>query len=191
MESVLINGWNHHSSRWRWAHLFQWVVLLRTTCFSTQWFRGIRISRQIVGYISPSNNSACEVQACNCNVLSRFWSAVFSDTNQVTTGRISENASAFRKVTQTPRAESLVKLQHLCYCVNKSEIDGAFVGAFLVCVFVTERDEATTESSDHNATSITEVDKRVKRRLLMGNICTPQRLTNNLSFVLHDGVLNC
>ncbi|XP_061598844.1 signal peptide, CUB and EGF-like domain-containing protein 2 isoform X4 [Cololabis saira] len=30
-----------------------------------------------------------------------------------------------------------------------------------------ERDEATIESSDHNATSITEVDKRVKRRLLM------------------------
>ncbi|XP_056134992.1 signal peptide, CUB and EGF-like domain-containing protein 2 [Lampris incognitus] len=30
-----------------------------------------------------------------------------------------------------------------------------------------ERDEATTDSSDHNATSSTEVDKRVKRRLLM------------------------
>ncbi|XP_067444620.1 signal peptide, CUB and EGF-like domain-containing protein 2 isoform X4 [Thunnus thynnus] len=30
-----------------------------------------------------------------------------------------------------------------------------------------ERDEATTEASDHNATSFTEVDKRVKRRLLM------------------------
>ncbi|CAJ1049668.1 signal peptide%2C CUB and EGF-like domain-containing protein 2 isoform X8 [Xyrichtys novacula] len=30
-----------------------------------------------------------------------------------------------------------------------------------------ERDEATTESVDHNATSFTEVDKRVKRRLLM------------------------
>ncbi|XP_029944920.1 signal peptide, CUB and EGF-like domain-containing protein 2 isoform X7 [Salarias fasciatus] len=30
-----------------------------------------------------------------------------------------------------------------------------------------ERDEATGESSDHNATSFTEVDKRVKRRLLM------------------------
>ncbi|XP_034434320.1 signal peptide, CUB and EGF-like domain-containing protein 2 isoform X4 [Hippoglossus hippoglossus] len=30
-----------------------------------------------------------------------------------------------------------------------------------------ERDEATTEPSDNNATSITEVDKRVKRRLLM------------------------
>uniref|UniRef100_A0A8D3BJ44 Signal peptide, CUB and EGF-like domain-containing protein 3 n=1 Tax=Scophthalmus maximus TaxID=52904 RepID=A0A8D3BJ44_SCOMX len=30
-----------------------------------------------------------------------------------------------------------------------------------------ERDEASTESSDHNATSFTEVDKRVKRRLLM------------------------
>uniref|UniRef100_A0A3Q3R8J9 Signal peptide, CUB and EGF-like domain-containing protein 2 n=1 Tax=Monopterus albus TaxID=43700 RepID=A0A3Q3R8J9_MONAL len=30
-----------------------------------------------------------------------------------------------------------------------------------------ERDEATTESSNHNATSFTEVDKRVKRRLLM------------------------
>ncbi|XP_076011770.1 signal peptide, CUB and EGF-like domain-containing protein 2 isoform X3 [Genypterus blacodes] len=30
-----------------------------------------------------------------------------------------------------------------------------------------ERDEAATDSSDHNATSFTEVDKRVKRRLLM------------------------
>ncbi|XP_071345429.1 signal peptide, CUB and EGF-like domain-containing protein 2 isoform X7 [Trachinotus anak] len=30
-----------------------------------------------------------------------------------------------------------------------------------------ERDEATVESSEHNATSVTEVDKRVKRRLLM------------------------
>ncbi|XP_061884792.1 signal peptide, CUB and EGF-like domain-containing protein 2 isoform X5 [Entelurus aequoreus] len=30
-----------------------------------------------------------------------------------------------------------------------------------------ERDEATTDSSDHNATSFAEVDKRVKRRLLM------------------------
>ncbi|XP_077569676.1 signal peptide, CUB and EGF-like domain-containing protein 2 isoform X4 [Stigmatopora nigra] len=30
-----------------------------------------------------------------------------------------------------------------------------------------ERDEATAESSDHNATSFAEVDKRVKRRLLM------------------------
>ncbi|XP_073320190.1 signal peptide, CUB and EGF-like domain-containing protein 2 isoform X3 [Pagrus major] len=36
-----------------------------------------------------------------------------------------------------------------------------------VVLCVTERDEATTESSDHNATSFTEVDKRVKRRLLM------------------------
>uniref|UniRef100_A0A3Q2P3T4 Signal peptide, CUB domain, EGF-like 2 n=1 Tax=Fundulus heteroclitus TaxID=8078 RepID=A0A3Q2P3T4_FUNHE len=34
-----------------------------------------------------------------------------------------------------------------------------------VCVI--ERDEATTESSDHNATSSTEADKRVKRRLSM------------------------
>ncbi|XP_045073053.1 signal peptide, CUB and EGF-like domain-containing protein 2 isoform X3 [Coregonus clupeaformis] len=32
-----------------------------------------------------------------------------------------------------------------------------------------ERDETTTESSDHNAMSFTEVDKRVKRRLLMEN----------------------
>eukprot|EP00063_Salmo_salar_P056672 XP_014031507.1 PREDICTED: signal peptide, CUB and EGF-like domain-containing protein 2 isoform X8 [Salmo salar] len=32
-----------------------------------------------------------------------------------------------------------------------------------------ERDETTTESSDHNATSFTEVDKRVKRRLFMEN----------------------
>uniref|UniRef100_A0A4W5LNM8 Signal peptide, CUB domain, EGF-like 2 n=1 Tax=Hucho hucho TaxID=62062 RepID=A0A4W5LNM8_9TELE len=32
-----------------------------------------------------------------------------------------------------------------------------------------ERDETTTESSDHNATSFIEVDKRVKRRLLMEN----------------------
>ncbi|XP_032377114.1 signal peptide, CUB and EGF-like domain-containing protein 2 isoform X5 [Etheostoma spectabile] len=30
-----------------------------------------------------------------------------------------------------------------------------------------ERDEATTETADHNVTSFTEVDKRVKRRLLM------------------------
>lgn len=29
------------------------------------------------------------------------------------------------------------------------------------------------ESSDHNATSFTEADKRVKRRLLMGNGYTP------------------
>lgn len=43
------------------------------------------------------------------------------------------------------------------------------------CVFlcVTERDEATTEAADHNATSFTEVDKRVKRRLLMGNNDSP------------------
>ncbi|XP_037308132.2 signal peptide, CUB and EGF-like domain-containing protein 2 isoform X4 [Pungitius pungitius] len=34
-----------------------------------------------------------------------------------------------------------------------------------------ERDEATTESAEHNATSFTEVDKRVKRRLLM-ETCT-------------------
>ncbi|KAM8894665.1 signal peptide, CUB and EGF-like domain-containing protein 2 isoform 6-T6 [Spinachia spinachia] len=34
-----------------------------------------------------------------------------------------------------------------------------------------ERDEATTESADHNATSFAEVDKRVKRRLLM-ETCT-------------------
>lgn len=34
---------------------------------------------------------------------------------------------------------------------------------------VTERDEASTDTSDHNSTSFTEVDKRVKRRLLMGN----------------------
>ncbi|KAM9423586.1 signal peptide, CUB and EGF-like domain-containing protein 2 isoform 5-T5 [Salvelinus alpinus] len=32
-----------------------------------------------------------------------------------------------------------------------------------------DRDETTTESSDHNATSFTEVDKRVKRRLFMEN----------------------
>lgn len=41
----------------------------------------------------------------------------------------------------------------------------------LLCV--TERDEAITEPSNHNVTSFTEVDKRVKRRLLMGNDFTP------------------
>lgn len=49
---------------------------------------------------------------------------------------------------------------------------------FFYCIFdlfwVTERDEATTEASDHNATSFTEVDKRVKRRLLMGEKYTPK-----------------
>lgn len=34
---------------------------------------------------------------------------------------------------------------------------------------ITERDEASTDTSEHNSTSFTEVDKRVKRRLLMGN----------------------
>lgn len=38
---------------------------------------------------------------------------------------------------------------------------------------ITERDEASTDASDHNSTSFTEVDKRVKRRLLMGNNDTP------------------
>lgn len=34
---------------------------------------------------------------------------------------------------------------------------------------LTERDEASADTSDHNSTSFIEVDKRVKRRLLMGN----------------------
>ncbi len=53
---------------------------------------------------------------------------------------------------------------------------------------VAERDEATTEASDHNATSFTEVDKRVKRRLLMGNSYAPTFIH---SCVLRDGVLSC
>lgn len=38
---------------------------------------------------------------------------------------------------------------------------------------VAERNEASAESSDHNATSFSEVDKRVKRRLLMGDYNAP------------------
>lgn len=55
-----------------------------------------------------------------------------------------------------------------------SAIPVLFLTGFLC---VTERDEATTESSDHNATSSTEADKRVKRRLSMGNSYTLHRMT--------------
>lgn len=39
--------------------------------------------------------------------------------------------------------------------------------------FVLEKDEAAIESSEFNATSVADVDKRVKRRLLMGNTFLP------------------
>lgn len=42
---------------------------------------------------------------------------------------------------------------------------------FLNCVL--EKDEAAIESSEYNSTSVTDVDKRVKRRLLMGKIFLP------------------
>lgn len=45
-----------------------------------------------------------------------------------------------------------------------------------VCPLVTcvlEKDEAAIESSEFNATSVADVDKRVKRRLLMGNFFLP------------------
>lgn len=45
-----------------------------------------------------------------------------------------------------------------------------------VCPLVTcvlEKDEAAIESSEFNATSVADVDKRVKRRLLMGNSFLP------------------
>lgn len=38
------------------------------------------------------------------------------------------------------------------------------------CLLATERDESLAEGSEHNATLLAEVDKRVKRRLLMGNL---------------------
>lgn len=41
----------------------------------------------------------------------------------------------------------------------------------LTCVL--EKDEAAIESSEYNATSVADVDKRVKRRLLMGNTFLP------------------
>lgn len=56
-------------------------------------------------------------------------------------------------------------------------------------LYVTERDEASTESADHNTTSFTEVDKRVKRRLLMGKNDPPA--FRGLMCVLLDGVLSC
>lgn len=59
-------------------------------------------------------------------------------------------------------------------------------------VCVTERDEATTEPSNHNVTSFTEVDKRVKRRLLMGNNFTPIFKGKQLELcVVRDGRLSC
>lgn len=42
---------------------------------------------------------------------------------------------------------------------------------FLNCVL--EKDEAAIESSEYNSTSVTDVDKRVKRRLLMGKNFLP------------------
>uniref|UniRef100_A0A6Q2YMF7 Signal peptide, CUB domain, EGF-like 2 n=1 Tax=Esox lucius TaxID=8010 RepID=A0A6Q2YMF7_ESOLU len=47
------------------------------------------------------------------------------------------------------------------------EYDENFMYVPMCILCVTEQAEATTESSDHNATSFAEVDKRVKRRLLM------------------------
>lgn len=41
----------------------------------------------------------------------------------------------------------------------------------LTCVL--EKDEAAIERSQFNATSVADVDKRVKRRLLMGNTFLP------------------
>lgn len=55
-------------------------------------------------------------------------------------------------------------------------------------VCITERDETTTESSDHNATSFTEVDKRVKRRLLMGNNCINAQIPLLLPIVTYTAL---
>ena len=60
------------------------------------------------------------------------------------------------------------------------------VGSVPFCdLCVAERDEASVETPDHNSTSLTEVDKRVKRRLLMGKnpvtlktACTPRDMHN-------------
>lgn len=50
--------------------------------------------------------------------------------------------------------------------------------ATLTMLCVTERDEAGPDTSEHNSTSFTEVDKRVKRRLLMGNNDTRSSLVH-------------
>lgn len=49
-----------------------------------------------------------------------------------------------------------------------------FFGILMMTMLcITERDESSTDTSDHNSTFFAEVDKRVKRRLLMGNNSTP------------------
>lgn len=69
-----------------------------------------------------------------------------------------------------------------CFCSNaKRGWRSGHLGFSLTCcslfvplslVFL-EKDEAAIESSEFNATSVADVDKRVKRRLLMGNSFLP------------------
>lgn len=56
----------------------------------------------------------------------------------------------------------------------------------LTCVL--EEDEAAIERSEFNATSVADVDKRVKRRLLMGNTFLPLPL---LSLLLCPRACGC
>lgn len=70
----------------------------------------------------------------------------------------------------------------VCFCSKRQEglkvwSFGLLINLLLtVCplvTFVLEKDEAAIESSEFNATSVADVDKRVKRRLLMGNSFLP------------------
>lgn len=132
-----------------------------------------KISLQISDNISPLGGSVCEVQAYHCKACVLFPDVLCYLTNtKPLQAEYLECKHAFgywtANNTKLPYDDFFHVNRCLCYYCKC----GTFVNCNLLCV--TELDEATTESSDHNATSFTEVDKRVKRRLLMGNIQTPR-----------------
>lgn len=121
---------------------------------------------QMEGDTSPSSSSVCEVRAYLRDDVSRstrliccvIWLTPSHYKLDISSVNMHPLTESWPK--RTPRAE-----------VTRTVKEGLFL--FFVFLCVPERDEASTDSSDHNSTSFTEVDKRVKRRLLMGNKSAP------------------
>lgn len=170
VDTILMNQWKHSN----WGHLSFSVSSSVRQCafFHTMVMKD---KDQILGNSSPSSSSVCEVQAYPCNVVSRFtlliWCVIWRTPSLYKLNISSVNMHLVTKMwpTQAPRAKVNRKVLVLVLFSKCSVFVYQFLLYWWLVLCVTERDEATIESSDQNATSFTEVDKRVKRRLLMGN----------------------
>lgn len=75
---------------------------------------------------------------------------------------------------QFQQSDNSARVAAVAVCVHIGDQMRLLVRApLLICVFMflTEREEAAVEVSEGNTTAGADVDKRVKRRLLMGKKC--------------------